>query len=305
MVKKRTLSPLPIFDQNVLPEFLLQHDFKELHAMAIWRHLAQNPTHTFREIPGIPIRLVELLEQQFVHYTTTLVAEQKSSDGTVKLLLKLQDGHAIESVIMKHKGRNTLCVSSQVGCQMGCTFCATGTMGIIADLWSGEILEQLAYANNVAPIRNVVFMGMGEPLNNYDAVLKAIQAMTSVFGLAPKHITLSTVGIIHRIRQLTKDAPLVRLALSLHAPTQELRSEIVPSSKAYPLDKLMQAIDEHLAERYCCTTGWGMGETSSLTFCWFGAEIAWCSWNTACWTASTTRLRPRTRWASCSRTALW
>ncbi|KAJ0405573.1 hypothetical protein P43SY_009622 [Pythium insidiosum] len=247
MVKKRTLTPLPIFDQFALPAFLREHNFKEMHAMTIWRHLAQNPTHTFKQIPHVPKALVTLLEENFAHFTTTIVTQQRSSDGTVKLLLRLQDGHEIEAVVMKHKGRNTLCVSSQVGCQMGCTFCATGTMGIIADLLSGEILEQLAHANQVAPIRNVVFMGMGEPLNNYDAVLATIRAMTSVFGLAPKHITLSTVGVIHRIRQLTKDAPLVRLALSLHAPSQELRSEIVPTSKAYPLDKLMEAIDEHLA----------------------------------------------------------
>ncbi|POM65425.1 23S rRNA methyltransferase [Phytophthora palmivora] len=106
-------------------------------------------------------------------------------------------------------------------------------------------------------------MGMGEPLNNYDAVLAAIRAMTKVFGLAPKYITLSTVGVIHRIRQLSKDAPLVRLALSLHAPTQEMRSEIVPTSTAYPLDKLMAAIDDHLAMKegklvmveYCMLAG--------------------------------------------------
>lgn len=249
MVKKRTLSPLPIFDQVALPAFLREHGFKEMHAMSIWRHFAQHVDPTFDNIPRIPPRLSELLSQHFAHFSASLSLEQRSCDGTVKLLLRLQDDHEIEAVVMRHKGRNTLCVSSQVGCQMGCTFCATGTMGIIADLWSGEILEQLAYANRVAPIRNVVFMGMGEPLNNYDAVLAAIKAMTDVFGLAPKHITLSTVGVIHRIRQLTKDAPLCRLALSLHAPTQELRSEIVPTSKAYPLDKLMQVVDEHLAAR--------------------------------------------------------
>ncbi|EEY64253.1 ribosomal RNA large subunit methyltransferase N, putative [Phytophthora infestans T30-4] len=214
MVKKRTLSPLPAFDQKALPVFLQKHDFKELHALTIWRYLAQHPDATFADIPGIPKTLRTLLGEHFAHFTTSVTTEQRSADGTVKLLLKLQDGHEIEAVIMRHTGRNTLCVSSQVGCQMGCTFCATGTLGIIADLCSGEILEQLAHANRVAPIRNVVFMGMGEPLNNYDAVLAAIRAMTKVFGLAPKYITLSTVGVIHRIRQLSRDAPLVRLALS-------------------------------------------------------------------------------------------
>ncbi|OWZ08771.1 23S rRNA methyltransferase [Phytophthora megakarya] len=250
MVKKRSLSPLPVFDQQALPAFLRQHDFKELHALTIWRHLAQHPEASFSDIPGIPKSLRALLSDRFAHFSTSVTTEQRSTDGTVKLLLKLQDGHEIEAVIMRHKGRNTLCVSSQVGCQMGCTFCATGTLGIIADLCSGEILEQLAHANRVAPIRNVVFMGMGEPLNNYDVVLAAIRAMTKVFGLAPKYITLSTVGVIHRIRQLSKDAPLVRLALSLHAPTQQMRSEIVPTSTAYPLDKLMAAIDDHLAMKY-------------------------------------------------------
>lgn len=204
MVKKRELSPLPVFDQSALPVFLAAHGFKELHATTIWRFLAQHPDKSFADIPHVPLKLQKLLAEHFAVFTTTLTAEQHSKDGTVKMLLRLQDGHAIEAVIMRHKGRNTLCVSSQVGCQMGCTFCATGTMGIIADLYSGEILEQLAFANRIAPIRNVVFMGMGEPLNNYDAVLAAIRAMTSIFGLAPKHITLSTVGVIHRIRQLTR-----------------------------------------------------------------------------------------------------
>ncbi|GMF14056.1 unnamed protein product [Phytophthora lilii] len=250
MVKKRSLSPLPAFDQHALPNFLQTHGFKELHALTVWRYLATHPDASFADIPDIPKTLRALLAEHFAHFTTSVTTEQRSADGTVKLLLRLQDGHEIEAVIMRHKGRNTLCVSSQVGCQMGCTFCATGTLGIIADLCSGEILEQLAHANRVAPIRNVVFMGMGEPLNNYDAVLAAIRAMTKVFGLAPKYITLSTVGVIHRIRQLSHDAPLVRLALSLHAPTQEMRSQIVPTSTAYPLDKLMAAIDDHLAMKY-------------------------------------------------------
>lgn len=250
MVKKRTLSPQPAFDQPALLQFLATHGFKTLHALAIWRFLAQHPDSLIVDIPGIPKSLRTLLQEHFVPFTTSVTTEQRSTDGTIKLLLKLQDGHEVEAVIMRHTGRNTLCVSSQVGCQMGCTFCATGTLGILADLCSGEILEQLAHANRVAPIRNVVFMGMGEPLNNYYAVLAAIRAMTTVFGLAPKHITLSTVGVIHRIRMLSHDAPLVRLALSLHAPTQEMRSQIVPTSTAYPLDKLMAVIDEHLAMKY-------------------------------------------------------
>lgn len=146
--------------------------------------------------------------------------------------------------------RNTLCVSSQVGCQMGCTFCATGTMGLIADLTAGEIIEQLVHAIKLVPIRNIVFMGMGEPLNNYPAVLSAVQLMThpQAFALRRRCVTVSTVGVIPRITQLAQDLPGVSLALSLHAPNQELRAKIVPSARAYKLDRLMETIRKYQEE---------------------------------------------------------
>jgi adenine C2-methylase RlmN of 23S rRNA A2503 and tRNA A37 len=153
------------------------------------------------------------------------------------------------SCIQREQGRlrATLCVSSEVGCQMGCTFCATGTMGLKADLTTGEIVEQLVHALQYAPVRNVVFMGMGEPLNNYQAVVHAVQLMTSnkVFSLRRSAVTVSTVGVVPRIKQMATDLPGVSLALSLHAPTQDLRQTIVPSAKAYKLDKLMAALDEY------------------------------------------------------------
>ena len=137
--------------------------------------------------------------------------------------------------------RATLCVSSQVGCKMGCKFCATGTLGELGHLTSGEILEQLVHANRVndVPIRNVVFMGMGEPLNNYDNVVEAVRTMTSVrgFGLGPKQVTVSTVGIVPRMEQLTNDLPQVSMALSLHAPTQQLRAEIVPAARGWNMER--------------------------------------------------------------------
>lgn len=209
--------------------------------------------------------------------TTHLVHNQQSADGdTIKLLVQLHDGLKVESVIMSYDttsvsegiGRDsevqdghgsgtlpsttggrraTVCVSSQVGCQMGCTFCATGTMGLVGDLTAGEIIEQLVHANTIMPIRNVVFMGMGEPLNNYAAVKTAVSVMThsQLFALRRQAVTVSTVGVISRVRQLANDLPGISLALSLHAPTQELRARIVPSARAYPLDRLMTAIDEY------------------------------------------------------------
>ena len=139
--------------------------------------------------------------------------------------------------------RTTLCVSSQVGCKMACTFCATGTMGELGNLSAGEILEQVLHAMRTDPVRNIVFMGMGEPLNNYKAVLDAVRVLVDprAFGLSPSRVTVSTVGVIPRILQMATDCPAVNLALSLHAPTQDLRVSIVPSAKAYPLPRLMQA----------------------------------------------------------------
>uniref|UniRef100_A0A0G4HPG4 Radical SAM core domain-containing protein n=1 Tax=Chromera velia CCMP2878 TaxID=1169474 RepID=A0A0G4HPG4_9ALVE len=145
----------------------------------------------------------------------------------------------------KSNRRATVCVSSQVGCQMGCTFCATGTMGLVANLTAGEILEQLYHANNVEQIRNVVFMGMGEPLDNYEEVVGAIRGMTDVrrFQLAASRISVSTVGVVPKLRKLAHDAPGCSLALSLHAPTQDLRTSIVPSARAWSLEKILEASD--------------------------------------------------------------
>lgn len=136
----------------------------------MWQWLLQNPSRSISEVPFeswcVNRKSAAALRSDFVKYTTSLSEQHESARGdTTKLLLKLQDGHEIETVIMRHVGHATVCVSSQIGCQMGCRFCATGTMGIIGNLTSGEIMEQLVRANGITKIRNVVFMGMGEPLS--------------------------------------------------------------------------------------------------------------------------------------------
>eukprot|EP00252_Welwitschia_mirabilis_P026472 TRINITY_DN869_c0_g1_i2.p1 TRINITY_DN869_c0_g1~~TRINITY_DN869_c0_g1_i2.p1 ORF type:complete len:326 (+),score=50.84 TRINITY_DN869_c0_g1_i2:107-1084(+) len=139
--------------------------------------------------------------------------------------------------------RATLCVSSQAGCKMGCNFCATGSMGLKGNLSAGEILEQLVHAVRIVPIRNVVFMGMGEPLNNYNSVVHAVKSMTgSCFQIAQRHITVSTVGVIPGIKNLKNDLPHVNLAVSLHAPLQDIRCQIMPAARAFPLTKLMESL---------------------------------------------------------------
>jgi len=209
----------------------------------------------------------------FALFVTRVAHEKTSGDGsTKKMIVELRDGHRVEACVMRHaKGRTTLCVSSQVGCKMGCTFCATGTLGELGNLTPGEIVEQLAHASRDDSVRNVVFMGMGEPLNNYASVMEAIEVMRDDkgFGLSASKITVSTVGVIPRMRTLTRDAPGTCLALSLHAPTQELRQKIVPTAKAYKLDDLMTVLDEYLASgpkmktmiEYCVLGGVNDDET--------------------------------------------
>ncbi|GAB2268137.1 hypothetical protein Dimus_003116 [Dionaea muscipula] len=226
---------------------------------SIWKHVLQNPNHCdWDDIPSLPSPAYPLLQAKFKPLTSTLHSVSHSTDGvTSKLLIKLQNGAFVEAVIMRYDTRlgryggkprpggprSTLCVSSQVGCKMGCKFCATGSMGFKNNLSAGEIVEQLVHASSISNIRNIVFMGMGEPLNNYSALVEAIRIMTkSPFQLSPRRVTVSTVGIIHAINKLQCDIPNLNLAVSLHAPVQDIRCQIMPSARAFPLEKLMDAL---------------------------------------------------------------
>jgi len=205
----------------------------------------------------------------FATASSRLEQSRSSADGAAtKLLVRLHDGLAVEAVILRHdsgagkyagapragRKRSTLCVSSQVGCAMGCTFCATGRQGLARSLSAGEIAEQalLALAASRSLLSRVVFMGMGEPLQNYAAVCDAVRWLVTPragggLGLAPASVTISTVGVIPRMRSLAADLPGVRLALSLHAPTQELRQRLVPSAVTWRLPELLAATAEYAA----------------------------------------------------------
>lgn len=280
MPVQRKLYPEPIFDEDALRKFLV-HDceVKATHMQNLWKHLLRTCckedednvdfAKSVQACTNLPHRVKETITSQFELLTSRLVEEKTSADKTTtKMVIQLQDGHLIEAVIMRHvvvgeegevkklagtgkRHHVTLCVSSQVGCAMGCTFCATGTLGLLANLTAGEILEQIVHANRIEKVSNIVFMGMGEPLNNYKAVSSALKLMTdvSLFGLAPSRVTVSTVGIIPNMRALSKDFPSVNLALSLHAPTQEVRKKIVPAARGFPIENLIQALDDHLAKR--------------------------------------------------------
>ncbi len=251
---KKSLVYHSIWDPIELGKYL-----SDKHCIKLWLYLIKNSysdtvINDINDIPFIelklPLRSIPDIKTNFVLFTSKIDETLHSNRGdTTKLVIKLQDNHKIETVIMNHAHRNTVCLSSQIGCAMGCKFCATGSMGIIGDLTCGEIIEQFYYANRLSKIRNVVFMGMGEPLNNYNNVLEALKFLTDTkrYNLSPRHITVSTVGIIKNIYKLTEDMPLVNLALSLHAPNQDIRLKIVPTATSYHIDKLMEAIDYYIA----------------------------------------------------------
>lgn len=178
-----------------------------------------------------------------------------SKDGaTIKALITLDDGEKVEAVLMKHEdGRNTVCLSSQVGCPLGCEFCATGKMGFKRNLTSSEIISQLLYFERLLKkerqkVTNVVFMGMGEPFLNYDNVMEAVRIVNSedYFDIGARHISISTAGITEGIERLSKEKLQVNLAISLHAPNDELRSTLMPINKKYPLAKILEAVRKYV-----------------------------------------------------------
>mmetsp|Transcript_3246 Transcript_3246/g.4910 ORF Transcript_3246/g.4910 Transcript_3246/m.4910 type:complete len:453 (+) Transcript_3246:21-1379(+) len=240
---------IPTLDHRHLLRRFEEEGIKTIHLSKLWGALIKNPSLNFADVPNLPKKAVMLLSNEFSPCTSKLVQSETSQDGlTTKLVIELQDKQLIESVIIQHENYAALCVSSQVGCRMGCKFCATGTMGLIRNLTAGEILEQVLIANTVKPIRNIVFMGMGEPLDNYDAVVDAIHGIhdTRMFNLGLSHITISTVGVVGSMYRLADEIPNVALAVSLHAPNQDLRLQIVPTSKFNSMDRILEAMDYYL-----------------------------------------------------------
>ena len=203
-----------------------------------------------KDITTLPKALREALAERL---PAALVEDTRSvgDDGdTVKWLWRLADGSLIETVLMHYENRSTVCISTQAGCAMACGFCATGQMGFDRHLSTGEIVEQVVRAQMEAGdrrISNVVFMGMGEPLANYDRTWAAVERLHGALGLSARHLTISTVGVIPGIRRMATERLPVNLAVSLHAADDELRDELVPINRRYPLADLAEACAEHVA----------------------------------------------------------
>jgi 23S rRNA (adenine2503-C2)-methyltransferase len=230
--------------------------FKPVHADRIWRHVHAHGRADVSAVTSLPAGLADRVMQDLPVAWPDVLHESTSSDGfTRKFLLGLADGQQVETVLMRYAGRVTACVSTQAGCAMGCVFCATGQMGFARHLSAAEIVAQALHVSRTLAttgdrLRNVVLMGMGEPLHNYDATLAAVHILCDTAGLAlsPTRLTLSTVGVIPGIVRLADERQTVSLAVSLHGATQEARAAIVPVAKAWPLDALMDAC------RYYCDT---------------------------------------------------
>ena len=229
------------------PSFRAQQLLKWIHQVGLC---------DFAQMHNLSKGLRQRLSECAVIEGLTVAHESVSSDGTYKWLLRLADGNRIETVFIPDHKRGTLCVSSQVGCALQCSFCATGDQGFARNLSVAEIIGQLHYAHHYLkrtlqldrPITNVVMMGMGEPLLNYDAVLPAMRLMLDDFsyGLSKYRVTLSTSGIVPAMYRLAKESP-VSLAVSLHAPSDELRDQLVPINRKYPLAQLMDVCKTYFA----------------------------------------------------------
>jgi 23S rRNA (adenine2503-C2)-methyltransferase len=234
---------------------IAERDEPAYRARQIWRWLYQQRVTDFAAMQNLPSGLRHRLARQTRIGGTELVREIHSADGdTRKYLLRLADGQPIETVLMEYDGiRRTACISTQAGCAMGCVFCATGQMGFARHLSTGEIVEQVLFAARILDadgqrLSNVVLMGMGEPFHNYDASVRAIRRLSDPDGLniGQRHITVSTVGLAPMIRRFAEEHLQVRLAISLHAATDDDRSALLPINHRYPLADLMAAIREYV-----------------------------------------------------------
>lgn len=233
-----------------LKTWLSDNGEKGFRATQIEEWLWKKSARSFAEMTNLSLKTRTLLEDHYAIYAIDTANTQKSSDGTIKSAFRLADGNLVEGVLIPASDRMTACVSSQVGCSLSCKFCATGYMERMRNLEPAEIYDQVveisrqAEAHFRAPLTNIVYMGMGEPLLNYANVLKSIELITSPggLGMSPRRITVSTAGIAKMIRKLADDEVRFRLALSLHAANDEKRNRIMPINETNTLENLAEAL---------------------------------------------------------------
>lgn len=223
---------------------------KKYRAEQIFKWIYVDKVNSFDEMTNLSISLREILKNNYSINNFKVIKRQVSSDGTQKFLFDILDGNAIESVLMKYHHGNTICVSSQVGCKMGCKFCASTGIKFVRSLSAGEIVEQVLAVERESgeKISNIVFMGIGEPLDNYDNVIHAIRILNNPKGLniGARHISVSTSGIVPRIYDLAKENIQCTLSVSLHATNDEKRSQMMPINKKYSIEELIKACKDYI-----------------------------------------------------------
>jgi 23S rRNA (adenine2503-C2)-methyltransferase len=244
---KRDIRSLLLAD---IEEFFKSNNLKTFHGKQVYNWLWKRSCRAFNEMSDLSKSTRQLLEDNFDFRVAGIAGEQISSDKTIKTSFWLHDGVLVEGVLIPSSGRTTACISSQAGCPLACTFCATGQLGFTRNLDFTEIFDQVTQLNlqsekyHKTPLSNIVYMGMGEPLLNYDAVVRSIEKITDPdgLGISPQRITLSSVGIPDMIRRLADDRVKCHFALSLHAADNLKRSKIVPLNRKYPVEELTKAL---------------------------------------------------------------
>ena len=235
-----------------LENYLLEHGLKPFHAKQIFRWLYHKRISSFDEMTDISKKMIDQLKADFEIKPLTIREMQVSKDGTKKFLFEMNDGALVESVLMIFEYGFSACLSSQVGCNMGCSFCASGLLKKQRDLTAAEIVSQALMIQRELDkdgqrLGNIVVMGTGEPFDNYDNVMKAMSVINDPLGIeiGARHISISTCGLAPGIRRFAKENLQYNLAISLHAPNNELRNELMPINRAYPLQELMSALREY------------------------------------------------------------
>ena len=238
-----------------LAEWMVTSGEKKFRAKQVWDWLYKKRVTRFGDMKNLNKSCLELLQENFIIQSMEVELKQESADGTIKFLFKLTDGNLIETVLMRHHYGLSVCVTTQVGCNIGCTFCASGILAKNRDLTGGEIVEQIMQVQMFLDKRgkdervsHIVVMGIGEPFDNFTNLVNFLQIVNDQNGLSigARHITVSTSGLAHKIYEFADLGLQVNLAISLHAPNDELRTSIMKINRAFPIKKLMDAIDYYL-----------------------------------------------------------
>ncbi|SFD66501.1 23S rRNA m(2)A-2503 methyltransferase [Lentibacillus persicus] len=240
---------------EALQDWLTNHGQRRFRADQVWNWLYKKRINKFTDMRNVNKETIALLEDNFVLHTTKEELRQESEDGTIKYLFRLSDGNLVETVLMRFNYGLSVCVTTQVGCNIGCSFCASGLLRKNRDLTSGEIVEQIMNVQKDMDIKDqdervshIVVMGIGEPFDNFNNLMGFINVVNHDAGLniGARHITVSTSGLAHKIYEWADTGTQVNLAISLHAPNNELRTSIMKINRAFPIEKLMKAVDYYL-----------------------------------------------------------